>query len=169
MKLQMSYYFNITVLFKIPCKIFYPYFFPVHCCDVFSLQISLKYTYYNHKSLRNEATVIELYEPTKLSGELCASQSIPSPWQLFLSNLIPSWLLSNPSSSKGSGDLSGFSRFSSLFRASDVDGFCGSTGENSLIPQVLQQSYILNTPPRSGAVTVSVTERGITAKNIIRE
>ncbi|CAH8434876.1 unnamed protein product [Schistosoma haematobium] len=125
------------------------------------------YTYYNHKSLRNEATVIELYEPTKLSGELCASQSIPSPWQLFLSNLIPSWLLSNPSSSKGSGDLSGFSRFSSLFRASDVDGFCGSTGENSLIPQVLQQSYILNTPPRSGAVTVSVTERGITAKNII--
>ncbi|CAI2722726.1 unnamed protein product [Schistosoma spindalis] len=125
------------------------------------------YTYYNHKSLRNEATVIELYEPTKLSGELCASQSIPSPWQLFLSNLIPSWLLSNPSSLKGSGDLSGFSRFSSLFRASDVDGFCGSTGENSLIPQVLQQSYILNTPPRSGAVTVSVTERGITAKNII--
>ncbi|XP_018647688.1 hypothetical protein Smp_003340 [Schistosoma mansoni] len=74
------------------------------------------YTYYNHKSLRNEATVIELYEPTKLSGELCASHS---------------------------------------------------TGENSLIPQVLQQSYILNTPPRSGAVTVSVTERGITAKNII--
>ncbi|VDP18306.1 unnamed protein product [Schistosoma margrebowiei] len=125
------------------------------------------YTYYNHKSLRNEATVIELYEPTKLSGELCASQSIPSPWQLFLSNLIPSWLLSNPSSLKGSGDLSGFSRFSSLFRASDVDGFCGSTGENSLIPQVLQQSYILNTPPRSGAVTVSVTERGITSKNII--
>lgn len=125
------------------------------------------YTYYNHKSLRNEATVIELYEPTKLSGELCASQSIPSPWQLFLNNLIPSWLLSNPSSLKGSGDLSSFSRFSSLFRASDVDGFCSSTGENSLIPQVLQQSYILNTPPRSGGVTVSVTERGITAKNII--
>ncbi|CAH8442657.1 unnamed protein product [Heterobilharzia americana] len=127
------------------------------------------YTYYNHKSLRNEVTVIELYEPTKLSGELCASHSIPSPGQLFLSNLIPSWL-SNPSSrasvSKTTSDSSG-SRFSSLFRASDVDGFCGSTGENSLVPQVFQQSYILNTPPRSGAVAVSITDRGITSKNII--
>ncbi|TNN16586.1 ER membrane protein complex subunit 1 isoform 1 [Schistosoma japonicum] len=127
------------------------------------------YTYYNHKSLRNEATVLELYEPTKLSGELCASHSIPSPWQLFLSNFIPSWL-SNPSSqlsvSKNPSDLS-FSHFSSLFRASDVDGFCSSTGENSLIPQVLQQSYILNTPPRSGAAAVSITDRGITAKNVI--
>ncbi|CAH8825216.1 unnamed protein product [Trichobilharzia szidati] len=122
------------------------------------------YTYYNHKSLRNEVTVIELYEPTKLSGELCASHSIPSPGQLFLSNLIPSWL-STSSSKSDSNSVS--SRFSSLFRASDVDGFCGSTGENSLVPQVFQQSYILSTPPRSGAAAVSITDRGITSKNII--
>ncbi|KAA3671932.1 uncharacterized protein DEA37_0006321, partial [Paragonimus westermani] len=145
------------------------------------------YTYYNHKSLRNEVTVLELFEPTTEGvggrSELCAAFSVPGPAQLFLRNILPAGLLSSltptpPSSSERGGDqnevwgpraLAGGSRsiFSSLYRTSEADGKCSATGADSLIPQVMQQSYILTTPPCNGVAAVSLTERGITSKSIV--
>ncbi|TGZ65078.1 hypothetical protein CRM22_006038 [Opisthorchis felineus] len=153
------------------------------------------YTYYNHQSLRHEVTVLELYEPTNYSPagyEVCASYSVPGPAQLFLRNIFPTgWLPSfahspsnarqtNPVADVGDGADehvtenrppslvdSGGSIFSSLFRATDSDGICNTTGANSLIPQVVQQSYIFSTAPTPGVAAVSLTERGITSKSII--
>ncbi|GAA52193.1 hypothetical protein CLF_107492 [Clonorchis sinensis] len=42
-----------------------------------------------------------------------------------------------------------------------------SVPANSLIPQVVQQSYIFSTAPTPGVAAVSLTERGITSKSII--
>ncbi|OON19957.1 hypothetical protein X801_04166 [Opisthorchis viverrini] len=155
------------------------------------------YTYYNHKSLRHEVTVLELYEPTNYSPagyEVCASYSVPGPAQLFLRNIFPTgWLPSfahSPSTAHQTSSVadvgdgpgtdehlaedrppslvdSGRSIFSSLFRATDSDGICNTTGSNPLIPQVTQQSYIFSTAPTPGVAAVSLTERGITSKSII--
>ncbi|VDP85667.1 unnamed protein product [Echinostoma caproni] len=57
--------------------------------------------------------------------------------------------------------------FSSLYRSTDSGGICESTGAHSLIPQVLQQSYIFSTAPTHGAAAASLTERGITSKSVI--
>lgn len=66
------------------------------------------------------------------------------------------------------GQSSSFTfQFSSKLRANDHERVCEGTGQNSLIPQILQQSYILSTPPRNGAAASSQTERGITAKSVI--
>ncbi|KAF5399731.1 hypothetical protein PHET_07178, partial [Paragonimus heterotremus] len=157
---------------------------PVDCTPSFHI---FKYTYYNHKSLRNEVTVLELFEPTTegVAGrsELCAAFSVPGPAQLFLRNILPAGLLSSltptpPSSSEHGRDqnevwgpraLAGGSRsiFSSLYRTSEADGKCSMTGADSLVPQVMQQSYILTTPPCNGVAAVSLTERGITSKSIV--
>ncbi|CAL8071729.1 unnamed protein product [Calicophoron daubneyi] len=146
------------------------------------------YTYYNYKSLRNEVTVLELFEPTTTRGpsspdDLCASYLVPGPWQLFLRNILPtSWLFgfsstSSVASTENFASGTGMTKaavhsssrpiFSSLYRTTDASGICSSTLENSLVPQVLQQSYILSTPPVAGAASVSLTERGITSKSII--
>ncbi|CAH8507627.1 unnamed protein product [Dicrocoelium dendriticum] len=143
------------------------------------------YGYYNHKSLRHEITVLELFESTKVSAngpQLCASHSIPSPPQLFLRNILPtSWFLSLTSlgPKQGNANLLGQDPsplglsdgsdyiFSSLLRSTDVDGTCSGTGASPIVPQILQQSYILTTPPGHGVAAVSLTERGITSKSII--
>lgn len=142
----------------------------------------IQYTYYNHKSLRHEVTVLELYEPFNRSGgpgELCVSYLVPGPWQLFLQNAFPtSWFSSltggamESSSVADSTDPKPRNRglrayFSSLYRSTDSGGICQSTGTHSIVPQVLQQSYIFSTAPTHGVAAASHTERGITAKSII--
>ncbi|THD20530.1 ER membrane protein complex subunit 1 [Fasciola hepatica] len=140
------------------------------------------YTYYNHKSLRHEVTVLELYEPFNQSGgpgELCASYLVPGPWQIFLRNAFPtSWFSSFAGGTSESNLVAdstdpkprnrGFrAYFSSLYRSTDSGGICQSTGAHSIIPQVLQQSYIFSTAPTHGAAAASLTERGITAKSVV--
>ncbi|TPP58917.1 ER membrane protein complex subunit 1 [Fasciola gigantica] len=140
------------------------------------------YTYYNHKSLRHEVTVLELYEPFNQSGgpgELCASYLVPGPWQIFLRNAFPtSWFSSFaggtsesnlvPDSTDPKPRNRGFrAYFSSLYRSTDSGGICQSTGAHSIIPQVLQQSYIFSSAPTHGVAAASLTERGITAKSVV--
>ncbi|VDD82910.1 unnamed protein product [Mesocestoides corti] len=110
------------------------------------------YSVYNQRSLRSEFTILELFEPRQTTGAL-----VPSPWQIFIQSLMPS----------RSGHLSRTkAQFSSQERATH-SAFGDGSISGALIPDILQRAYILASPVRSGAVSVSLTERGITAKSLL--
>ncbi|KAH9278781.1 ER membrane protein complex subunit 1 [Echinococcus granulosus] len=109
------------------------------------------YSVYNQRSLRTEFTVMELFEPLHTTENL-----VPSPWDILVHSLVP------PSSSAKSDDHN--RQFSSLRRAAH-SAHGGSDGV--LIPDILQRAFILGSPLRSGALAVSLTERGITAKSLL--
>ncbi len=103
---------------------------------------------YNQRSLRSEFTILELFEPRQSAA---AAVGAPSPWQIFTS----SFSQSRPGES---------TRFSSLQRAANGEP---QSPTAALVPQILQRAYILASPVRSGAVAVSLTERGVTAKSLL--
>ncbi|KAL5105218.1 ER membrane protein complex subunit 1 [Taenia crassiceps] len=109
------------------------------------------YSVYNQRSLRTEFTVMELFEPHHTTENL-----VPSPWDILVHSLVP------PSSSAKSDSQN--RQFSSLRRASH-SAHGGSDGV--LIPNILQRAFIMGSPLRSGALAVSLTERGITAKSLL--
>ncbi|VDK32612.1 unnamed protein product [Taenia asiatica] len=109
------------------------------------------YSVYNQRSLRTEFTVMELFEPHHTTENL-----VPSPWDILVDSFVP------PSSSAKSDSQK--RQFSSLRRAAH-SAHGGSDGV--LIPDILQRAFILGSPLRSGALAVSLTERGITAKSLL--
>ena len=56
-------------------------------------------------------------------------------------------------------------QFSSLRRA--AHSAHGGSESGVLVPDILQRAFILASPLRSGALAVSLTERGITAKSLL--
>jgi len=113
------------------------------------------YSIYNQRSLRSEFTILELFEPHHASASL-----VPNPWQMISSSLPLA--TSYADSLTDAASLT----FSSQQRAVNSAGL-GFADGSSLIPEILQRSYILASPVRSGGVAVSITERGITAKSLL--
>lgn len=98
---------------------------------------------------------MELFEPKRTADNL-----VPSPWDIITSSLLPS-----SSSPLVTDDGDKRRHFSSLIRA--ANSAHGAANESVLIPDFLQRAFILASPLRSGALAVSLTERGITAKSLI--
>ncbi|KAM7539289.1 hypothetical protein Aperf_G00000057648 [Anoplocephala perfoliata] len=113
------------------------------------------YSVYNQRSHRTEFTVMELFERKETTDNL-----VPSPWDIFISSFLPSH-----SSPLVTADNDKHRHFSSLIRA--ANSAHGPTNESVLIPDILQRAFILASPLRSGALAVSLTERGITAKSLL--
>ncbi|KAL7057175.1 hypothetical protein AAHC03_019459 [Spirometra sp. Aus1] len=149
------------------------------------------YSMYNQRSLRSEFTILELFEPARTMSAL-----VPSPWQLFVRSMIPAnWQQQQQQQqeqcskqdgreatcvgarSSGNQQQSG-NIFSSQQRAANsafdlpaakapVPSGGGLRDPGLLVPEILQRSYILASPIRPGAVAVTLTERGITAKSLL--
>ncbi|VDO00169.1 unnamed protein product [Rodentolepis nana] len=112
------------------------------------------YSVYNQRSLRTEFTVMELFEPKQTTDNL-----VPSPWEIMISSLLPS------TGSAFFDKSDKHNHFSSFSRA--AHSAHGGKNEGVLIPDLLQRVFILASPLRSGALAVSLTERGITAKSLL--
>ena len=97
---------------------------------------------------------MELFEPRDTTRDL-----VPSPWEILVNSIIP------PSPSSLSSPEQDGHQFSSLRRA--AHSAHGGSGSGVLIPDILQRAFILASPLRSGALAVSLTERGITAKSLL--
>ncbi|BHF80518.1 DUF1620 super [Sparganum proliferum] len=150
------------------------------------------YSMYNQRSLRSEFTILELFEPARTMSAL-----VPSPWQLFVRSMIPTnWQQQHQNQqqeqcskqdsqeatcvgARSSGDQQQSGNiFSSQQRAANsafdlptakasVPSGGGVRDPGLLVPEILQRSYILASPIRPGAVAVTLTERGITAKSLL--
>ncbi|VDL95942.1 unnamed protein product [Schistocephalus solidus] len=147
------------------------------------------YSMYNQRSLRSEFTILELFEPARTMSAL-----VPSPWQLFVRSMIPTnWQQQHHQQQEqctkpGNQEVAcadgkssetqqhNVNIFSSQQRAAN-SAFDLSAAKKSprsgagdpglLVPEILQRSYILASPIRPGAVAVTLTERGITAKSLL--
>ncbi|VDL58951.1 unnamed protein product, partial [Hymenolepis diminuta] len=95
-----------------------------------------QYTVYNQRSLRNEFTVMELFEPKQTTDNL-----VPSPWEIMLNRLLPS------TTSAFFDKRDNHDHFSSLSRA--AHSAHGGKNEGVLIPDLLQRVFILPSPLRS--------------------
>lgn len=124
--------------------------------SLITFHFHFQYSVYNQRSLRNEFTVMELFEPKQTTDNL-----VPSPWEIMISSLLPS------TSSAFLDKRDNHNHFSSLSRA--AHSAHGGKNEGVLIPDLLQRVFILASPLRSGALAVSLTERGITAKSLLCE